>query len=164
VGAPRLADVVEVLDGSARPSGTVLVVDELAFHQASSVGELLAAQGCAVEIATPAMVVGGDLDVTRDLDGPDVSAAVRPMVQSTELVVMALDPGGVQLLHHPTGAVERRAVDWVVLAVAPVSEDRLYRQLRQGAPGLDVRRVGDCVAPRRAHAAVIEGERAGSDL
>ena len=164
VGAPRLADVVEVLDGSARPSGTVLVVDELAFHQASSVGELLAAQGCAVEIATPAMVVGGDLDVTRDLGGRDICAAVRPMVQSTELVVMALDPGGVQLLHHPTGAVERRAVDWVVLAVAPVSEDRLYRQLRQGAPGLDVRRVGDCVAPRRAHAAVIEGERAGSDL
>ena len=85
------------------------------------------------------MVVGGDLDVTRDLGGRDVSAAVRPMVQSTELVVMALDPGGVQLLHHPTGAVERRAVDWVVLAVAPVSEDRLYRQLRRGAPGLDVR-------------------------
>jgi 2,4-dienoyl-CoA reductase (NADPH2) len=164
VGAPRLAGVAEVLDGSARPSGTVLVVDELAFHQATSVGELLAAQGCAVEIATPAMVLGGDLDITWDLEGPNIRAAARPMVQSTELVVMALEPGGVELLHHPTGSVERRAVDWVVLAVAPVSEDRLYRQLRQGAPGLDVRRVGDCVAPRRARSAVTEGERAGSGL
>jgi len=164
VGSPRLADVIEVLDGSARPSGTVLVVDELGFHQATSVGELLAARGCAVEVATPALVVGGDLEVTGDLDGFNMRAAARQIVQSTDLVVMALEPGGVQLLHHPTGAVERRLVDWVVLAVAPASEDRLYRQLCEEAPGLEVRRVGDCVAPRRAHVAVIEGERAGSNL
>ena len=77
---------------------------------------------------------------------------------------MALEPGGVQLLHHPTGTVQRRLVDWVVLAVAPSADDRLYRQLRAEAPQLQVRRVGDCVAPRRAHAAVIEGERAGSGI
>jgi 2,4-dienoyl-CoA reductase (NADPH2) len=77
---------------------------------------------------------------------------------------MALEPAGVQLLHHPTGTVERRIVDWVVLAVAPASEDRLYRQLRGEAPGLDVRRVGDCLAPRRAHAAVVEGERTGASI
>ena len=164
VGSPRLADVIEVLDGSARPSGTVLVVDELGFNEATSVGELLAARGCAVEIVTPAMVVGGDLEVTGDLDGFNLRAAARHIAQSSDLVVMALEPGGVQLLHHPTGAIEQRLVDWVVLAVAPASEDRLYRQLRDGAPGLDLRRAGDCVAPRRAHAAVIEGDRAGSGL
>jgi 2,4-dienoyl-CoA reductase (NADPH2) len=164
VGSPRLADVIEVLDGSARPSGTVLVVDELGFNEATSVGELLAARGCAVEIVTPAMVVGGDLEVTGDLDGFNLRAAARHIAQSSDLVVMALEPGGVQLLHHPTGAIEQRLVDWVVLAVAPASEDRLYRQLRDEVPGLDLRRVGDCVAPRRAHAAVIEGDRAGSGL
>jgi 2,4-dienoyl-CoA reductase (NADPH2) len=110
------------------------------------------------------LVVGGDLEVTGDLDGFNMRAAARQIVQSTDLVVMALEPGGVQLLHHPTGAVERRLVDWVVLAVAPAAEDRLYRQLCEEAPGLEVRRVGDCVAPRRAHVAVIEGERAGSNL
>ncbi|MGA2804200.1 MAG: mycofactocin system FadH/OYE family oxidoreductase 2 [Acidimicrobiales bacterium] len=163
-GSPGLADVTEVLDGSARPSGTVLVVDELGFHQAASVAELLAAHGCAVEIATPAMVVGGDLDLTGDLEGFNMRAAARQITQSTDLLVMALEPGGVQLLHHPTGTVERRIVDWVVLAVAPASEDRLYRQLRGEAPGLDVRRVGDCLAPRRAHAAVVEGERTGASI
>ena len=163
-GSPRVADVIEVLDGSARPSGTVLVVDELGFHQATSVAELLAAQGCTVEIATPAMVVGDDLDLTGDLDAFNRRASARKIAQSTERVVMALEPGGVQLLDHPTGTVERRVVDWVVLAVAPVSEDRLYRQLRAEAPWLEVRRVGDCVAPRRAPAAVIEGERAGSSI
>ena len=163
-GSPGLADVTEVLDGSARPYGTVLVVDELGFHQAPSVAELLAANGCAVEIATPAMVVAGDLELTGDLDGFNMRAAARQITQSTDLVVMALEPGGIQLLHHPTGTVERRVVDWVVLAVAPAPEDRLYRQLRAEAPGLDLRRVGDCLAPRRAHAAVIEGERAGSSI
>jgi 2,4-dienoyl-CoA reductase (NADPH2) len=142
----------------------VLVVDELGFNQATSIGELLAARGCAVEIVTPAMVVGGDLEVTGDLDGFNMRAAARHIAQSSDLVVMALEPGGVQLLHCPTGTIEQRLVDWVVLAVAPAPEDRLYRQLRDEVPGLDLRRVGDCVAPRRAHAAVIEGDRAGSGL
>ncbi len=134
-GSPRLADVTEVLDGSARPSGTVLVVDELGFHQAPSVAELLATRGCVVEIATPAMVVGGDLDLTGDLEGFNRRAAARQITQSTDLVVMALEPGGIQLLHNPTGTVARRIVDWVVLAVAPACEDRLYRLLRGEAPG-----------------------------
>jgi 2,4-dienoyl-CoA reductase (NADPH2) len=163
-GSPPLADVTEVLDGSARPEGAVLVVDELGSHQAPSVAELLAAHGCAVEIATPAMVVGGELEPTGDLEGFNMRAAARQIVQSTDLVVTALEPGGVRLLHHPTGTVEQRAVDWVVLAVAPVSEDGLYKDLRSEAPGLDLRRVGDCLAPRRVHAAVVEGERAGSSI
>ena len=77
---------------------------------------------------------------------------------------MALEPGGVKLLHHPTGTIQLRLVDWVVLAVAPSADDRLYRQLREEAPQLEVRRVGDCLAPRRAYAAVIEGERAGAGI
>jgi 2,4-dienoyl-CoA reductase (NADPH2) len=36
----------------------------------------------------------------------------------------------------------------------------LYRDLL--AAGVSVQRVGDCVAPRRAHAAVIDGERVGA--
>ena len=30
--------------------------------------------------------------------------------------------------------------------------------------GVTVERVGDCLAPRRAHAAVIDGERVGAAL
>ena len=76
-GAPGFADVVEVLEGSASPEGTVLVVDELGFHQATSVAELLADRGCAVEIATPAMVVGQDLGITLDLEGFNMRAAAK---------------------------------------------------------------------------------------
>ncbi len=42
--------------------------------------------------------------------------------------------------------------------VRQVDED-LYQQLKGRVPTLY--RIGDCVTPRRAHAAIIEGERAG---
>ena len=55
-----------------------------------------------------------------------------------------------------------RTVDWMVLAVPADPVDELYLELRDA--GIAVERVGDCVAPRRAHAAVIEGERAGAAI
>ena len=65
-----------------------------------------------------------------------------------------------KLLHHPTGTEVTRTPDWVVLATPASPVEWLYNELR--AAGVSVERVGDCVAPRRAHAAVIEGERAGA--
>jgi len=50
----------------------------------------------------------------------------------------------------------------VVLAVPAAPVEWLYFDLRRA--GVDVERVGDCVAPRRAHAAVIDGERVGSAI
>ncbi len=54
-----------------------------------------------------------------------------------------------------------RTPDWVVLAVPADPAERLYLDLRR-RPASASTRVGDCVAPRRAHAAVIEGERVGA--
>jgi len=162
--APAVADVSEVAAGRVSPAGRVLVVDELGFHQATSVAELLADRGCEVEIATPAMVVGQDLGITLDLEGFTARAEAKGITCSTDRVVMRLEPGAAVLLFHPTGVEERREVDWVVLAVPPAPLDGLYFALRGSAPELRIERVGDCVAPRRAHAAVIEGDQVGSAL
>jgi len=138
----------------------VIVIDELGFHHATSVAELLADRGCTVEVATNGMVVGQDLGITLDMEGWWTRANAKGIVQSTDLVPMAFDGQTLTLLHHPTGVNYTRTPDWVVLAVASTPDDRLYHELR--AAGFDAERVGDCVAPRRAHAAVIEGQRAGS--
>ena len=53
----------------------MVVVDELGFHQATSVAELLADRGCQVEIVTNGMVVGQDLGITLDLETWNVRAA-----------------------------------------------------------------------------------------
>ncbi len=157
-----VADVREVLEGSAQPFGQVVIIDEIGFHHATSVAEVLADRGCDVEIVTPGMVVGQDLGITLDMENWWMRASTKGIVQSTDLVPMGLVGRELTLLHHPTGLNVTRSPDWVVLAVPPNPVEWLYNDLK--AAGVSVERVGDCVAPRRAHAAVIEGERAGSRL
>ncbi|CAN5799946.1 NADH:flavin oxidoreductase [soil metagenome] len=161
-GATNVCDVRDVLDGSATPSGRVVVLDEIGFHNATSVAELLADRGLDVEIITNAMVVGQDLGITLDMELWWMRANRKGIVQTTDLVPMGFHDGQLTLLHHPTGSETQRAPDWMVLAVPGEPHDALYHEAKR--IGLPVSRVGDCVAPRRAHSAVIEGERAGSLL
>ena len=124
--------------------------------------ELLADRGCRVEVVTNGMVVGQDLGITLDMEGWWMRADAKGIVQSTDLVPMGIDGRTLHLLHHPTGEMRDVTADWVVLAVPATPVEWLYQDLK--AAGVRVERVGDCVAPRRAHAAVIEGERVGAAL
>ncbi|MEI6496998.1 MAG: mycofactocin system FadH/OYE family oxidoreductase 2 [Actinomycetota bacterium] len=158
--AANVCDVRDVLAGTAEPFGDVIVVDEIGFHHATSTAELLADRGCKVEIVTPGMVVGQDLGITLDMENWWMRAGTKGIVQSTDLVPMGIAGNELTLLHHPTGANHTRRFDWVVLAVPGNPVEWLYHDLRNA--GVSVQRVGDCVAPRRAHAAVVDGERAGA--
>ncbi len=168
--ATRVVDVRDVLDGTVAPTGSVVLIDEIGFHHATSVAELLADRGCSVEVITPGMVVGQDLGITLDLENWWIRAGAKGIVQSIELVAQGFDlpgeadahGGTLQLLHHPTGQMVTRTADWVVVAAPADPVEDLYFDLK--AAGIAVERVGDCVAPRRAHAAVVEGERVGAAL
>jgi 2,4-dienoyl-CoA reductase (NADPH2) len=157
-----IVDVRDVLEGRAHPSGEVLVLDELGFHQATSVAELLADRECRVEVVTPGMVVGQDLGVTLDLENWWIRATAKGIRQSTELVPMQVTGRELHLQHHPSGETVLRRPDWIVLAVPPEPVDELYGALV--ARGVPAHRVGDALAPRRAHAAVLDGERVGAAL
>jgi hypothetical protein len=112
------------------------------------------------------MVVGQDLGITLDMENWWIRAGAKGIVQSTELVPMGVtDTDGTHTIdfqHHPTGQMRQRTADWMVLAVPADPVEELYLELRDA--GVAVERVGDCVAPRRAHAAVVEGERAGAAI
>lgn len=155
---PWAVDVRDVLAGRAQPTGRVLVVDTLGGHHATSTAELLAGRGCSVTTATPAMVTAQDLAGTLDLPGWHRRAHALGIVQRTDVVVQQVADGLVALLHHPTGTVTHERFDGVVLAAQPAPVDELWRALG-GAP--DVHRIGDCLSPRKAHAATIEGHRVG---
>ena len=157
-GQARVVDVRDVLEGRAQPTGTVVVVDELGFHQATSVAELLADRGAQVEIATNAMVVGQVLGVTLDLETWNVKANAKGIRQSVDLVPMAVRPADgpdeaeagrlvLTFQHHPTGRDEERICDWVVCSLHQQVVDGLWRALRSDP--FPVYRVGDCLAPRR---------------
>ncbi len=157
-----VADVRDVLTGDAAPSGRVVVFDELGFHQATSVAELLADRGCEVEVITPGMVVGQDLGVTLDMEQWMIRAGAKGIVQTTDTLITGVDEAKLQLMQHTTGRSNEREVDWLVLSVQQAPADGLYFACREA--GLKVDRVGDAIAPRRAHAAVIDGQRVGSEL
>lgn len=170
-GGGQIVDVLDVVTGRADPAGSVVVIDDYGFHQATSVAELLADRGCQVEVVTKAMVVGQDLGVTLDMETWWVRASAKGIVQSTDLVAMGFEEGALTLLHHPTGANQTRSPDWIVLATPGRPNSDLYFSLQAATasstgagPDLPVRRIGDCLAPRRAHAAVIEGRRAADEL
>lgn len=163
----RVVDVRDVLEGRAAPFGDVLVVDELGFHQATSVAELLADRRAAVRISTPGMVVGQDLGLTLDLEMFTIRAHAKGIAQSTDEVVTGAWPaedGGVLVdMHtHTTGVTVQQRYDWVVCAVHQDPEDGLWHELRD-AP-FEVHRVGDCLTPRRADSAVAEGHRTAAAL
>ncbi|KWX01147.1 2,4-dienoyl-CoA reductase (NADPH) [Carbonactinospora thermoautotrophica] len=162
----RVVDVRDVLEGRAEPSGRVVVFDELGFHQATSVAELLADRGCTVEIMTPGMVVGQDLGVTLDMETWNVRAHAKGITQTTDSVIVGARAEGdgivLDVLYHPTGETRQVRCDWTVCAVHQQPEDALWHALK--GSGLEVHRVGDCLAPRRAHAAVVEGYRVGVAL
>ncbi|MGW6378258.1 mycofactocin system FadH/OYE family oxidoreductase 2 [Rhodococcus sp. NPDC055112] len=158
----RVVDVRDVLEGRADPGGRVLVIDELGFHQATSVAESLADRGCVVTVATNGMIVGQDLGLTLDMEGWRRRAHRNGIAQLTDLVPMGVVAAQgsavrVTLLHHPTGETSEPEFDWVVCAVHQQPEERLWKQLSDS--DFEIHRIGDALTPRRADAAVREGHR-----
>ena len=161
VGRPATStnacDVRDVLTGAAAARrATSCVIDEIGFHHATSVAELLADRGCAVEVVTPGMVVGQDLGITLDMEQWWIRADAKGIVQSTDLVPMGFDGTTLTLLHHPTGAnVERtpglgrarragraRPSSCTSTSRRAGRRRRARRRLRRPAPGPRRRRRG----------------------
>jgi 2,4-dienoyl-CoA reductase (NADPH2) len=157
---PEVADVIDILSGEIKPGKKVLVVDRLGFHEATSVAEYLAEQGCQVEVVTPTLYVGQDLSVTLDLENWYRQARHLGIRCTPNHSVLSISEGVVTALHNYSGQmVSFDKVDTVVLAIQRKVEISLYEALKGKIS--ELYRIGDCVAPRRAHAAIVEGEKAG---
>jgi 2,4-dienoyl-CoA reductase (NADPH2) len=157
---PLVADVTDILSGAVTPGRRVLLIDRLGFHEAASTAEFMAEQGSEVEIVTQTLYAGQDLGITLDLENWYRSARRLGIRCTPNHSVLAIENGAVMALHNYTGAIVHfPPVDTIVLAIHRRADCRLYTALK-GRVG-ELHRIGDCVAPRRAHAAIIEGERAG---
>jgi len=154
----QVADVTDILSGEIKPGKSVLVIDRLGFHEATSVAEYLAEQGCSVEVVTPTLYVGQDLSVTLDLENWYRQARRLGIKCTPNHSVLSIDNGAVTALHNYSGQMTTfPRVDTIVLAIHRQTDSSLYEQLQGKVKQLE--RIGDCLAPRRAHAAIIEGEQ-----
>lgn len=157
---PGVYDVADVLEGRAQVGKNVLLVDTLGFHEATSTAEFLAELGCRVEVITQTLYVGQDLGITLDLEHWYRRARKLGIRTTPDYTVLWLEPGKVNAIHNYSG--QQRAfdgLDSIVLAVPRRADDALYKALKGRVN--ELYRIGDAVAPRRAHAAIIEGERVG---
>lgn len=142
------------------PDAPVLVIDQLATHEAAQAAHRLAAAGCPVTLATPGPVVGAKVGFTH------VKAQRRGLLEAgvdvrVSTVLVGIHDGVAQLRQVLTGATDDLAIGVVVAAVPRLAADGLVDELAQTAPDLEVLVAGDAVAPRTAMHAFREGDDAG---
>ena len=182
-GADLILSPWDALSALPEAGRSVLIHDEVGGHQAVSLAEELCRRGCAVEICTPDRLVG------RELGGSSypiylgnlARAGVRMTTASTlASVVRQGNRLMARLIHEFGGPDQMREVDVVIAecgtepvpalfdALKPISVNRGVTDLsatlaaapqpQQGA-GLRLYRVGDAVAGRDIHAALLDSRR-----
>jgi 2,4-dienoyl-CoA reductase-like NADH-dependent reductase (Old Yellow Enzyme family) len=147
---PGMRVVVYDLDGQARGGGAALVA---AMAGAGS-----------VELITPLLVACEELDPTQK---PHMYRKLaRHAVRCTPNQLLVGVRGGTILLRDAWSDAERLLddADLVIFTGYRDASSGLGDALLDGYPGLEVRLVGDCLAPRRLHDAVAEGARAGNTV
>jgi hypothetical protein len=145
-------DVVEALGGET-PEGPVVVHDPVGDFVGVGVAELLAGRGVETAIVTQDQVVGTQLALTGDL--ADANARLQragvALEKRSRLREVRADHVVLEDVH--TAETRERPAATVVHCGHRLPDQRL-----------DGVRIGDCVAPRTVHEAILEGRRAAGGL
>jgi NADH:flavin oxidoreductases, Old Yellow Enzyme family len=135
----------------------VVLVDDVHTQQGLSTAEHLLDQGRKVEVLSRVFYAGQDVGTTSIAPlYTRLFAKGATFTPHTELVAVE---GSAVVVANALTRAERRieGVDTVVLAMGSRSTDALYRALKGTVPVLYA--IGDCVAPRGVHQAILEGTR-----
>jgi 2,4-dienoyl-CoA reductase-like NADH-dependent reductase (Old Yellow Enzyme family) len=149
----------DVLAGAQDIVGRVLVLDDVNDWRGIGTAMFLQERGCTVTIATAAPAVATGLYHSA----ADVPARRRFAVAGGEMapntVVVAWGADVATLRSTLTGSETQRGFDWLVVAGTPVARTELLEELARA--GIAHTAIGDCVAPRTAAAAILDGRRVG---
>lgn len=162
--AAVVLDATEVLDDpDVLPSGAVAIWDPIGGPVGVAVAELLAAGGRSVHLLTPDNIVGNELARSGDLAPANARLQQAGVELHRRTLLRAVKKGVAVLEDRFTGERRDLRVAAVVHAGHRLPDDELFTTLVEH-PELHVQRVGDCVAPRTIHEAVLEGRRAALAL
>jgi 2,4-dienoyl-CoA reductase (NADPH2) len=166
--AATVLSAAEALDGAVPPAGVALVWDPIGGPIGVSVAETLVAAGRSVELATPDNIVGNELSRSGDLAAANARLQQAGVVLHRRSLLRAVTAEGVVLEDRFSGERRTVAAAFVVDAGHRLPDTTYYSQLADQLADLSddqlptdtVVRVGDCVAPRTVHEAVLEARRA----
>jgi mycofactocin system FadH/OYE family oxidoreductase 2 len=147
----------DVLLGRAEVGERVVVVDDVHTQQGLSTADYLLEQGRRVEVVSRLFYPGQDVGITSIV--PLYTRLFSKGVVFTPHTDLVAVEGSTVVVANVYTGEERRieGVDTIVLSMGARSTDGLYRALRGRVPALHA--VGDCVAPRGVHHAILEGTR-----
>jgi 2,4-dienoyl-CoA reductase-like NADH-dependent reductase (Old Yellow Enzyme family) len=153
----------EVLDGTVRPSGRVIVSDWGGDPAALDCAELLAASGCEVTLAVGAVMPGET--VHQYARNQYLGRLARAGVTIADRHGLVSAAGGEVVFANVFAPELERSLpaDVLVLSHGRVPEDGLEQQLRARACPFALAVAGDCRSPRGLEEAILEGTMAARD-
>jgi NADPH-dependent 2,4-dienoyl-CoA reductase/sulfur reductase-like enzyme len=155
VDAGDVVSIHDVLNGTAEPGRRVLVLDDLDDWRGLGTALHLAERDHEVTLITAAPVVARGLFHSA-VDGPlRKRYALAGGRWITSATILGWRDGVASIRSTLTDEQTKVEADTLVLAETPVSVVGLAEDLR--AQGTVVHAIGDCVAPRRASLAFLEG-------
>jgi dimethylglycine catabolism A len=152
----------DVLLGRVEVGEQVVLVDDVHTQQGLSTADFILHRGRRVEVVSRLFYPGQDIGVTSIMPLYfRLFARGAVLTPHTELVAVE---GSTVIVANVYSRAERRieGVDTVVLSMGSRSTDALYRALKGRVTTLHA--IGDCVAPRGVHHAILEGSRVGVRL
>jgi pyruvate/2-oxoglutarate dehydrogenase complex dihydrolipoamide dehydrogenase (E3) component len=185
-GAEHCTTTWDVLGGAIAPGENVLVFDGLGQSQAPSCADYLAAQGARVDLVSPEQMFAIDVNYNeRVIQRKRLYERGVKITLDTRIVRVERVDNGLRaiLANTLTGAPEERLVDQVVIERGTIPVDELYteltpmsrnlgvldieamlerrsQQMRKNPDGaFELYRVGDAVACRDVHAAMLDSRR-----
>jgi hypothetical protein len=185
-GEDLITSTWDVLSGTPRPGRRVLIFDDHGGEQALTAAERLAAAGVRVELVTPDRMVGADVTGTIYPDYLRALYASGAVLTPDHVLRSVRREGGAlvtTLANAYSDALVERTVDEVVVEHGTLPVDDLYGRLRAGSRNLgetdlvaltqgrpqpvlpqgdgdyQLFRIGDAVAHRNVHAAILDARR-----
>lgn len=152
-GAVPILDAVDVIAGTQVPGNRILVVDNEGYMHAAGAAELLAAAGKTVRVISPSWSIGEDLDIGLRAD---IHARLldRSVVLTPQHRLRGIESTGAMIENVFSRQQERVGADAVVVATGQVANDGLLSVARRLVA--ETHAIGDCVAPRRLHDALLD--------
>jgi 2,4-dienoyl-CoA reductase-like NADH-dependent reductase (Old Yellow Enzyme family) len=162
----------QVLSGEVELSGNVLVVDDNGHWEAAGTAEYLSEHNCRVEVIATHGLIGEDIESgNRTLFYR--RAAIKGIRLRPDTVLLEVGDHRVKVaavfssrnstgwdkyLLVPGDEEWIEGIDWVVPIIGRRSREDLFLELKESPDfqGIQIERVGDCVAPRLIQSTITE--------